>query len=175
MLRKLEEKDARYMLEWMHDEDINQFFRFDAANMTYEDAIKYIENVNLKEDEVHYAIVDDNDEYLGTISLKHVDYENKKAEYAISTRKKAHGTGVAMKATYEIFRIAFEELGLNKVYLNVLSVNKRANKFYEKAGFEYEGEFKQDLQIRGHYYDLRWYGMLASTYEINKKNIEVME
>ena len=168
MLRKLEEKDAQYMLEWMHDEDINQFFRFDAANMTYEEVLKYIVNANAREDELHYAIVDEEDEYLGTISLKNIDLVNRKAEYAVSTRKKAHGTGVAMEATYEIFKIAFEELGLNKVYLNVLSVNKRANKFYEKVGFEYEGEFKQDLQIRGKYYDLRWYGMLASTYEINK-------
>lgn len=168
MLRKLEEKDAQFMLEWMHDEDINQFFRFDAASMTYEEAVEYIKNANQKKDEVHYAIVNEDDEYLGTISLKHIDNENKKAEYAISTRKKAHGTGVAKHATDEIFKIAFEELGLNKVYLNVLSVNKRAVRFYEKIGFEYEGEFKQDLQIRGVYYDLRWYGMLASTYGVNK-------
>lgn len=168
MLRKLEEKDAPHMLEWMHDETINCFFRFDAANMTYEKALDYIVKANEAEDELHFAIVDEADEYMGTISLKNIDKINRKAEYAISTRSCAHGKGVAMKATEEILGIAFKELELNKVYLNVLSVNERAVRFYEKAGFSYEGEFVQDILIRNEFYNLKWYGMLAAEYGLKK-------
>ena len=42
---------------------------------------------------------DQDDEYLGTISLKNIDLKNKNAEYAISTRKKARGTGANQQAT----------------------------------------------------------------------------
>ena len=73
-------------------------------------------------EDMHFAIVDDkNDEYLGTISLKHIDYKNHNAEYAISTRKKVRGSGIAQKSTELILDYAFNNLDLHKVYLNVLS------------------------------------------------------
>jgi RimJ/RimL family protein N-acetyltransferase len=98
---------------------------------------------------MHLAIVDEKDYYLGTISLKEIDHAAKNAEYAISTRASAHGTGAALQATREILRIAFEELHLDRVYLNVLDENSRANRFYQKCGFRYEGQFRDHLLIRG--------------------------
>ena len=72
----------------------------------------FIDN-SMSETNVNYAIVDDNDEYMGTISLKNIDLENKKAEYAICIRNCAMGKGFSKMATDEILRIAFEELDLN--------------------------------------------------------------
>lgn len=50
-------------------------------------------------DSFHFAIAEENDEYLGTISLKEIDLENQSPEYAIATRKKAQGHGVAKQVT----------------------------------------------------------------------------
>ena len=83
----------------------------------------------------HYAICDDEDAYQGTISLKDIDVENGTAEYAIVLRRQAQGKGYASFATREILRIAFEELGLHKVYLNVWKENAHAVGFYEHMGF----------------------------------------
>lgn len=167
VLRKLEEKDADGMLEWMKDEDIQKSFRFDTANKTREDVLEFInsaETVPVDGKSIHYAIVDDNNEYLGTISLKDIDMTAKKAEYAISLRKKAQGHGVATEATKEVLRKAFCEFGLERVYLNVLSDNIKAIHLYEKCGFVYEGEFKKHLFLRGKYCDLKWYRMLKEEY-----------
>lgn len=159
-LRKLEEKDAPFMLEWMHDPSIACFFRFDAMSMTEKDCLEYIINANSEENSMHFAIVDGCDEYLGTISLKNIDYIKSEAEYAISTRKKAHGTGAAMIATKEILRIAFEELGLERVYLNVLAENKRANAFYQKVGFQFDSNHKDFIFVLGRQKELYWYYFL---------------
>ena len=157
-LRNLEEKDASLMLEWMHDPSIACFFRFDAMSMTEEKCIEYIRAANSDEKSKHFAIADENDEYLGTISLKNIDHNKKEAEYAISTRKKAHGTGAAMTATKEILRIAFEELGLKRVYLNVLAENKRANAFYSKVGFVLESNSTNNsIEIFDTIKKLNWY------------------
>lgn len=156
-LRNLEEKDAPLMLEWMHDPSIACFFRFDAMSMTEEKCIEYIRAANSDENSRHFAIADENDEYLGTISLKNIDKEKKEAEYAISTRKKAHGTGATMTATKEILRIAFEELGLERVYLNVLAENTRANAFYKKVGFQFDYCEKNAVEINGEKKDLNWF------------------
>ncbi len=87
MLRRLEEKDAALMLEWMHDETVNCWFRYPFANMTLEKAIIFIK-YSFDEENQHFAITDSNDEYLGTISLKHISEKDHNAEFVIAARKK---------------------------------------------------------------------------------------
>ena len=156
-LRPLEPKDAPFMYEWMTDPEITRFFRFDTSKVTRESCLAYIRGARENQNTVHFAITDENDEYLGTISLKDVDTEKKQAEYAISTRRKAHGTGVALEATRLILRYAFEALGLERVYLNVLAENGRANAFYRKAGFRFVREEPEALELRGEKKTLNWY------------------
>lgn len=162
-LRPLEEKDAAGMLEWMTDPSIARFFRFDAASMTIDRCKAFIHGAGEQENSRHWAIVDETDEYLGTISLKAI--ENGSAEYAISTRSCAHGTGAAGEATRQILCIAFEDLGLNRVYLNVLADNGRANAFYCKAGFRYTHTEENALEIRGEIKNLNWYEIRKEDYD----------
>ena len=169
-LRELKIKDAPLMLEWMHDPKIQKSFKKDMLGAKLEDTEKFIESASVSKelstgDSVHMAIVDENDEYLGTISLKDIDFDNKTAEYAITTRAKVHGKGVAFKATGLILEKAFEELGLHRVYLNVFSNNVAAIKLYEKSGFKFEGEFRNHLIINGEYMNWKWYGILDSEYK----------
>ena len=162
-LRRLEEKDLSGMLEWMHDPSINRWFRFDASRVTEESTLQFIRN-SFTEKNRHYAVVDETDEYLGTISLEEIDIENGHALFAVSMRSCAVGTGAASAAAKELLRIAFEELGLERVYLNVLSDNKRARRFYEKTGFRHEGCFHRHLKLRGEWRDWDWYAMLRDDY-----------
>lgn len=97
MLRRLEQKDAVYMLEWMHDETITCNFRYPFAAMTLERAKIFID-YSFDEENQHFAITDNKDEYMGTVSLKHISEVDHNAEYAIVMRKKAHGTGLAERA-----------------------------------------------------------------------------
>lgn len=168
MLRQLKESDAEYMLEWMHNEDNTRYFLRDFSSMTLESCRDYIRNTGDDQENFHYAVTNKQDEYLGTISLKNVDRVNKNAEYAISLSPKAIGKGVATEATDDILRVAFQELGLNRVYLNVLADNLRAKKFYEKYGFIYEGVWKEHYILRGRKRDLLWYRILQS--EWTKEN-----
>lgn len=163
-LRPLCQKDAPFMLEWMTDPEITRFFRFDASNVSLRTCKEYIENSAEAKNAVHFAVVDENDEYLGTISLKEIDTENRCAEYAISMRKKAHGTGAALNATKLILEYAFEKLGMERVYLNVLAENLRANAFYRKAGFCFVNEEPDALELRGQMKDLNWYEINSYKY-----------
>lgn len=158
-LRTLEEKDAEGMLEWMTDPSVICFFQFDATNMTIDSCLEFISTANRNSECRHYAIADEFDNYLGTISLKDINAEKKTAEYAISTRSCAHGTGAAMQATEEVLKIAFEQLNLERVYLNVLVDNARANAFYKKAGFRFERCEEHAVKIRGEWKDLNWYAI----------------
>lgn len=134
-LRQLQDKDAEYMLEWMHDENVVSNLGKDFRHMTIADCRNFIRNAEADETNRHYAIVDDRDEYMGTISLKNINYDEKHAEYAISCRSRAIGHGFARAATEQLFTIAYEKFGLNLLYLDVYDFNVRAQKMYEKTGF----------------------------------------
>lgn len=159
MIRKLKEKDAIGMLEWMHDSTVNCWFRFDFSKMTEENVLDFIKN-SFNEENQNFAIINENDEYMGTISLKNISRNDGNAEYAIVTRKDAQGTGIAFEATKEIIRYAFEELELHRVYLNVLEINERANNFYKKCGFIFEGISKEHLFLNNQYQTLNWYAIV---------------
>lgn len=162
-LRKLEEKDIPGMLEWMHDPEVNRWFRFDADQMTAEKARNFIAG-SFTETNRHYAIVSESDEYLGTVSLENIDMENRNAVFAMSMRRAAWGTGIAVSVSKKIQQIAFEEMGLERIYLNTLGENNRAKKFFEKAGFHYEGTFRKHLFLRGTWYDWDWFSVLKDEY-----------
>ena len=133
IIRKLEKKDAPLMLEWMHDEDVVMFLKTDFKNMTMEDCIRFIECAEDSSDSVHLAIADEQDEYKGTVSLKHI--KGKNAEFGITIRRCAMGKGYSWFAMSEIFRIAKEKFALKSIYWCVDPRNIRAEKFYEKHGF----------------------------------------
>lgn len=163
-LRELQEKDAPYMLEWMKDSSISCFFRFDAQDMTEDSCRQFIVDSTKNASCRHYAIADESDEYLGTVSLKNINQEMGDAEYAISTRKKAHGTGAAFQATRRIWQIAFEDYQLNRVYLNVLAENQRANAFYRKVGYRFEYCEENAVEIQGVRKNLNWYAINRQQY-----------
>ena len=166
-LRELQEKDVEGMLEWMKDPTVNQYFRFDSEGATKDTVANFIKAAQEqfeKGETYHYAIVNEQDEYQGTISLKQIDINAKTAEYAISLRAGAQGKGIGTWATKEVLKIAFEELNLNRVYLNVLSRNESAIRMYKKCGFQYEGEFKDHLYIKGEVQSLQWYAILREEY-----------
>ena len=167
------------MLEWMHDAIIQKAFKKDMLGATLEDAKNFCKVAKIPQkvmtgDSIHLAIVDENDEYLGTISLKNIDMENMSAEYAIATRTKAHGKGVAFKATGLVLEKAFDEIGLHRVYLNVFFDNKAAIRLYEKSGFKFEGEFREHINIHGEYVNWKWYGMLDKEFDKERFKDQLM-
>lgn len=168
-LRKLEEKDAPYMLEWMHDEKVNCYFRFNPRSITLQSTLEFIKESNNDKDSYHFAIVDENDEYLGTVSLKNIDKNSLNGEYAIALRSKRQGKGTGLFATEEILAYAFNILELERVYLNVLTENKHAIHFYEKIGFKYEGEFYNHIRINNDLKSIKWYRMMRFEYYDRKK------
>lgn len=134
-LRKLERKDAPLMLEWMHDKSVVENLAANFGAKQLEDCEAFIEASNKDEQNLNLAIVDDNDEYMGTVSLKHIDKENGNAEFAIAIRTCAMGQGYSQYGMAEIIRIGLEDMGLKEVYWCVSPSNKRAVRFYDKNGY----------------------------------------
>ena len=165
-LRKLKMKDAPFMLEWMHDEDVVRNMKANFMKKTLDDCEKFIKNSEIS-NFYHRAIVNDQDEYMGTVSLKNIDRIRQCAEFAITIRKSAMGKGYSAYGMQEIISEGFELLHLKYIYWYVRKENMRAIKFYEKMGYKHLGRDTlkklgiQNREIEDK--DLIWYGAEAET------------
>ena len=132
-LRRLELMDAPLMLEWMHDKSVTEMLKTDFSSKRLEDCERFIEFSWCCTTEIYLAIVSDEDEYMGTVSLKYI--EKHTAELAIVVRKRAMSRGYSWYGMEGILEKAFYEYGLENVYWCVSRENKRAIRFYDKHNF----------------------------------------
>lgn len=140
-LRELNLKDAPLMYEWMHDVSVTEYLKTDFASKTLDDCCHFITTA-IDTSSINLAIVDEyTDEYLGTVSLKHI--HDSSAEFAITLRSKAMGKGIGQNAMREILHIAFDEKNIKIVYWCVSQSNKRAIRFYDKNGYVRDNECKK--------------------------------
>ena len=133
-LRMLKIKDAPFMLEWMHDDFVVHDMKTNFAIKTLEDCISFIKMAQDTKENLHLAIVDDTDTYMGTVSLKHITQTS--AEFGITVRKCAMGKGFSRYAMLHIIETGFKQLDLKCIYWCVAPENQRAVKFYDKNKFD---------------------------------------
>ena len=168
-LRRLELRDAELMIEWMHDEKITEHLRTDFSSKTIKDCEAFIENSWVDDSNVSLAIVSDEDEYKGTVSLKHI--ENGCAEFAITIRKEAMGCGYAWFGMEAILNKAFDDFHLKSVYWCVTRDNTRAVRFYDKHHFHEVLDVPTKIMDRYRGIDnLKWYSVLKGD-DINYHNL----
>lgn len=129
-LRMLKKEDAIYMLEWMHDKYVVENMQTIFTSKTLKDCEQFIALSQKTKSDLHLAIVNDSDLYMGTVSLKHIHHNI--AEFAIAVRREAMGKGYAKFGMEQIIQIGFEKLHLKSIYWCVSKNNSRALRFYDK-------------------------------------------
>ena len=92
----------------------------------------------------------DNAKKIGSVYLRDVDYEHKKAEFGIFIGEEdSVGSGYGTEAVNLITEFGFNKLKLHSIYLRVLAENKNAIKCYQKAGFKQKTTYEDEAIING--------------------------
>ena len=142
-LRKLELRDAPLMQEWMHDPDVVGHLSTNFSEKTLEDCQRFITWSESAREDLHLAIADDDDVYMGTVSLKHI--HDGTAEFAITVRACAMGNGYSHFGMDAILHHGRDGLGLGKIYWCVSPKNARAVRFYDKNGYTRTDDVPQSI------------------------------
>lgn len=162
-LRDFLADDIELKVQWINDPRNNQFLHYDLP-LVFDKTLKWFHGRNMKrrlDCTIEYGGIP-----VGLIGLLEIDSIHKKAEYYICIgENKYKGKGIARSATRMLIEYAFNELGLNKVYLNVDADNVIACRLYEKCGFTCEGYFKKDMFHRGDFIDRKRYAILAESWK----------
>lgn len=171
ILREFKEEDLVLMHSWVNDETITKNLSFAVFPRTLDDSKKFLQQQLSRTGDhyINFVIAEKNDpqsKYIGSVGLKNIDYIHKKAEFAIVIGfKEYQGKGYGAEATQLIVKYGFHRLGLNKIYLKFLKFNESAGKAYQKAGFKFVCELKEDIYHQGRFHDQIYMEILKSEYD----------
>lgn len=112
--------------------------------------LRFVEDQNRR----FFLLLDPTGRIVGESVINEIDWELRKANYRVAIfspelRGRGLGTWMAERAC----EVAFEELGLHRLELDVYSFNPRAERAYEKAGFCREGVLRDAVRDGESYAD----------------------
>ena len=158
-LRKFTDADIPNKVRWINDESNNTYLHYELP-LEIEKTRCWFETIRNKTDR-YDAVIEADGISIGIIGLLNIDKVNLKAEYYITLGESSYKRkGISYIASQQLLKYAFEELGVNKVYLNVDADNIAACNLYEKIGFKCEGFFKEDMMHRDKMIDRKRYAII---------------
>src|ERR1017187_1062663 len=169
-LRALEEGDLERTHRWHNDPELYSTlvdgFRFVSHQAEREWLAR---RATYSPSEVSVAIcLSPGGEHTGNIYLRPINLVSRNAVLGLFIGEKAYrGRGLGRQALSAVLQHAFRELGLTRVYFEVLADNAPAIKLYESAGFKTEGHLRRHVFKEGGFKDVLVMGMLAEDFQPN--------
>lgn len=155
-LRALTMRDLPLTLNWHNQPDIVDMYSGHPFPVNEEMEKKWYERVltsNIPTTVFGIEITDEH-KLVGITVLKDINFIHRSAETAIYIGdQQARGKGLSQEALQLTIAFAFENLGLNRVWLKVRSDNLGALKLYRKTGFSEEGKLRQCEYKNGAFHD----------------------
>lgn len=160
--RNLELADAQNLLEWRNSDSVAPFM-FNDRPIRFAEHLSWVEQ-NLQDEPTGLRrIFIANGQPSGFFSLTSIDITNRSCVwggYLAPEVPRGRGYGKAMMD--ESLRIAFEDLDMHRVVVEVIVGNDRAIALYESAGFRREGVLRDRAQQSHGYVDVVIMGILDS-------------
>lgn len=124
---------------------------------------------NDKKNRLDLAIyIPETDQYVGEVVFNEYDARNKSVNYRIAIGQGGRNRGYGTEATKLMVDYGFEQLGLNRIELEVLDFNARARHVYTSCGFVAEGRRRQAYLLDGQYHDAVLKSVLRSDWEASR-------
>ncbi len=174
-LRAIERTDIPRFVRWMNDPEVTQYLLISSPLSFAMEEKWFDEQLQRPPHQGQILGIEvqraDDWVHIGNTGLHDVDLVNRTAEFGIVIGEKEYwNRGYGTQATRLMLKHGFENLNLNRIYLEVFETNPRAMQTYLKAGFTREGVFRQAIFKNGRYIDAIFMSILQSEWmETNKK------
>ncbi len=149
-LRLLEENDLPQTLAWRNQDHIRRWF-FTSDRLTPEQHFAWFTRYQQRDDDFVFIIEElgPGSRPIGQAALYNVDWARGTAEFGrlMIGPANAAGRGLARAATSALVALAFDQLGLQEVYLDVMPDNIRAIRVYETCGFKVAGSTEKAVRM----------------------------
>ncbi|HII15198.1 MAG TPA: GNAT family N-acetyltransferase [Nanoarchaeota archaeon] len=143
------------MLGWVNNRDVTKNFAKFGKRITRQQEIAHINRMTASKTDRAFVMETKEGKYLGNISLHEIDWNAKKARMSILiANREERDRGYGKSAIRRLLKLAFNELGLHKVWLIVFEGNMTARGLYSRCGFQEEGILKDEYFVAGKYHNM---------------------
>jgi diamine N-acetyltransferase len=161
-LRPLRPEDAEFSLAWRLSP---RAFLLTRGSETVEQQRAWI--ASRPPYELNYVIETLHHIPVGLLSLVNIDLANRRAESArflIGDEDAARGIPAAVEAMKLLYTLAFDKIGLRKVYGIIFEDNALMIKWQLYLGMKEEGRLREHIFINGRFQDVVCLGLLEAEY-----------
>lgn len=162
-LRELRARDMETLISFVNDPEVMRASSIYAPVSDVQQD-NWFRSATTSHNAYWFGIEDARDEasrLVGTCCLVDIDWVGRVGELRVRIGVKSlWGAGLGTDACDVLLGFAFAELNLERVGLRVWGRNVRAQKVYEKLGFQVEGRLRRAGFVNGAHDDVVWMGLL---------------
>lgn len=120
-------------------------YMFDKEIFPFQNHLNFVEKLKTDATKLYYAIYDDSNSFVGSISLHPINYNDKVADWGIYINPQYQGKGVGVELANLFFDYVFSLKVLDKITAVVLDFNSKSIKFHERVGFKRDKEIDNQV------------------------------
>jgi RimJ/RimL family protein N-acetyltransferase len=146
---------------WLNDPEVTQYIEV-RYPISLEQERKFVASTSSADyDAARFAIETLDGEHIGSCALRGSSPEDRSADLGITIGDKNFWNGgYGTEAMRLLCQFGFEHMNLHRIELHVFADNPRAQRVYEKVGFQVEGRLRDADYRYGHYRDIVVMGLL---------------
>jgi diamine N-acetyltransferase len=169
-LRPMEKSDLPLLRKWTNDPEIRELIA-EVSPTSSQGMEEYLERIRKDTSRVWFVIVlKRNDRVIGECGLLRMFHPWRTSDLSIFIGdKKAWGKGYGTEALRLLLDYAFGHLNFHRLSFGVVGSNRRAVRFYEKAGFKREGIQRDGYYFNHAYQDFVMMSMLEDEFRSKYK------
>lgn len=164
-LRAVTEQDLERLRLWRTSNDIRPYFTDKWLYSPIEQK-SWFESMSADSRQRFLIAEDSAGAAYGIVNVQSINYQHGTATVGwYFVRENGRDLGrLTQHAAVLLLDYVFIELGIRKIYADILATNERALKFNSRLGFEVEGTQKAQVYHMGSYVDLVWQAVFKDKY-----------
>jgi [ribosomal protein S5]-alanine N-acetyltransferase len=167
LLRKIIFSDVADIFEYASDPKVSEYTMW-STHDSIEDSkffVKSLIKMYKRRELVDWGIVHKSDnKFIGTCGYVEWSMTHSRAEIGYALSRKYWGAGYMSEAVSAAMEFGFREMLLNKIEGKCEINNIGSARVMEKVGMRSEGILRQHIFVKGRYWDLKTYGLLAEEF-----------
>lgn len=137
--------------------------------ISWDEHLRWI--AGLREDKANTAyIVHYEDEIVGSLSVNHMNFTHKTADWGMYLSPGVQGRGLASVLEFTLVDLVFNKLNFKKLNCAVLHFNKPVIRMHEKFGFIKEGEIRSEIENSNGRFNIVYLGMTKDEWDVIRPN-----
>jgi RimJ/RimL family protein N-acetyltransferase len=163
--RAIEEADLPLLAEWMNDPQISRMVVGWSFPVSIAGQREWFAKALRDSHNQRWVVETSTGEAIGLTGLWEIDWRNRHALTALKLGRDHQGKGFGVDAILTLMGYAFGEVGLNRLWTEILTFNAPSYRAYvEKCGWRVEGLLRQHSFRAGEYHDVFRVAILASEF-----------